>query len=415
MKIALVTEYYPPYTPGGAEWSTFYLAKGLISKKIQVIVITPNYGNTKNLSPNKFDDQGVKVIRYNLPVGRFFSGHILSPIWLNNPLFWIYSGYQIYQISKNQKINLIHVQGRNSIMGAILSKYLLKIPLLITFREKMILCPYNYCLSSNRLKSCNFLEFLNSDFKWYYKNYSKKGVFGYFLSLISGIYGWFSCRVIRFAATFADQIITISQADRRVYESNGFNRIHVIYNSIDFPGIKKVRVDKNLIIYAGRITQGKGVSLLLKSLSKVAKKNPDIRLELAGNGKPIIPPGNISSRVKYLGIVSHDDLLKKYQKSAIVVQPTTTVEAFGRVALEALSRGTPVVVSDIGGLPEIVDDGVTGFVVKPEVKALSEAINKALNNQIQLRKNIQKNYLSIKQKFGSNIFDEHLKIYRGLL
>ena len=100
---------------------------------------------------------------------------------------------------------------------------------------------------------------------------------------------------------------------------------------------------------------------------------PDLTLEIAGDGseaarlRAAAPDG-----VTFLGQVG--DVHAVYERNAIVVVPSRG-EGFGMVALEAAERGRAAIVTDVGGLPEIVADGETGLVVPPEdAEALAAAI-----------------------------------------
>jgi glycosyltransferase involved in cell wall biosynthesis len=123
----------------------------------------------------------------------------------------------------------------------------------------------------------------------------------------------------------------------------------------------------------GRLIPIKGLDVLLKAFGSARERVPALTLEIAGAGplraelERAAPEG-----VSFLGRV--DQVAAIYERSAIVVVPSRG-EGFGMVALEAAERGRAAIVSDVGGLPEIVAAGETGLVVPPEdVAALAEAI-----------------------------------------
>jgi glycosyltransferase involved in cell wall biosynthesis len=114
----------------------------------------------------------------------------------------------------------------------------------------------------------------------------------------------------------------------------------------------------------GRLIPIKGFDLLLQAFAQARAEVPDLTLELAGGGplegelRAAAPAG-----VTVLGPVS--PIAEVYERNAIVVVPSRG-EGFGMVALEAAERGRAAIVSDVGGLPEIVADGGTGVVVRTE-------------------------------------------------
>jgi glycosyltransferase involved in cell wall biosynthesis len=123
----------------------------------------------------------------------------------------------------------------------------------------------------------------------------------------------------------------------------------------------------------GRLIPIKGFDLLLRAFARARADVPELTLEIAGAGpldaelRAAAPEG-----VTFLGRVS--PVADVYERNAIVVVPSRG-EGFGMVALEAGERGRAAIVSDVGGLPEIVADGETGTVVPTEdVDGLARAI-----------------------------------------
>jgi glycosyltransferase involved in cell wall biosynthesis len=127
------------------------------------------------------------------------------------------------------------------------------------------------------------------------------------------------------------------------------------------------------LVAVGRLIAIKGLDVLLDAVRRAQADVPELTLELAGSGpledelRRLAPPGTA-----LLGHVSPVEPL--YERNAIAVVPSRG-EGFGMVALEAAERGRAAVVSDVGGLPEIVADGETGLVVPPDdAAALAGAI-----------------------------------------
>lgn len=123
----------------------------------------------------------------------------------------------------------------------------------------------------------------------------------------------------------------------------------------------------------GRLIPIKGFDLLLRAFAEARSEVPELTLEIAGAGpldaelRAAAPEG-----VTFLGRVA--PVSDVYERNAIVVVPSRG-EGFGMVALEAAERGRAAIVSDVGGLPEIVADGETGTVVPTgDVEALARAI-----------------------------------------
>jgi glycosyltransferase involved in cell wall biosynthesis len=182
--------------------------------------------------------------------------------------------------------------------------------------------------------------------------------------------------VDRFAARFADAHIAISNgladylAAREGLPRDRFTVVH--YGIAAGPDPSPPPAPTRLVA-VGRLIPIKGFDVLLRAFAAARAHLPELTLEVAGAGpldadlRSAAPEG-----VTFLGPV--DEIQEVYERNAIVVVPSRG-EGFGMVALEAAERGRPAVVSDVGGLPEIVVQGETGLVVPPEdAQALASAI-----------------------------------------
>jgi glycosyltransferase involved in cell wall biosynthesis len=99
---------------------------------------------------------------------------------------------------------------------------------------------------------------------------------------------------------------------------------------------------------------------------------------------------NIIDKVKFLGDVSDDVLPQVYSNADIFVLPSLHAESFGLVLLEAMASGLPIVATNVGGIPEILEDGKEGFLTKPDDKEIAEALAKLLGNKT-MREEMGKN------------------------
>jgi glycosyltransferase involved in cell wall biosynthesis len=124
--------------------------------------------------------------------------------------------------------------------------------------------------------------------------------------------------------------------------------------------------DEKIVFFVGRLVQEKGVHLLLDAAPRVLAAVPRARFVIAGKGPEL---EHLRARARHLGIEQHvhftgfiDDVTRNsiYHSSSLAVFPSL-YEPFGIVALEAMAAGVPVVVSDTGGLSEIVQHGVDGL------------------------------------------------------
>jgi glycosyltransferase involved in cell wall biosynthesis len=179
-------------------------------------------------------------------------------------------------------------------------------------------------------------------------------------------------------------------------------KIRILHNEVNTEKFKPTKEAKipNLLLFVGRLQPQKGLHVLLKSLEHL--RTP-VRLAIIGPLSSYFPDykneitklvEKVNQRnihhVDYLGVQDTNSLVKWYQKAAIFVCPSLS-EPFGIVNLEALSCGTPVIASNVGGIPEAVQDNRNSILVKPNNPTnLADAIQFLLDNE------------KVRKEFGEN-------------
>lgn len=143
------------------------------------------------------------------------------------------------------------------------------------------------------------------------------------------------------------------------------------------------------IAYAGVLTPLKGVHHLLAAFARIADEFPDTQLWLVGRPQDAAyaaqlrqqaAAAGLSTRVHFVGAVPQRELAGYMGRARALVLPSST-EGLARVLVEAMFCGTPVIASRVGGLPDIVQDGVNGYLVPPgDVPALAERLRAVLND-----------------------------------
>jgi glycosyltransferase involved in cell wall biosynthesis len=167
---------------------------------------------------------------------------------------------------------------------------------------------------------------------------------------------------------------------RYLAETEGLDgsRFEIVHYGIAAGGDPQPPPHAPRLLCVGRLVPIKGHDTLLHALALAVASIPDLTLEIAGDG-PL--RGRLEELARDLGIAEAatfagrvTSVADAYARAGIVVVPSRG-EGFGMVALEAAERGRAVIASAVGGLPEIVDDGVTGVLVKPgDVEELAAAI-----------------------------------------
>jgi glycosyltransferase involved in cell wall biosynthesis len=143
------------------------------------------------------------------------------------------------------------------------------------------------------------------------------------------------------------------------------------------------------ILYAGVLTPLKGIHHLVNAFAAVAAEFPSVQLCIIGKdanktyAADLTEQANklgLKDRVRFMGAMSQSELAFWMANSSVLVLPSTS-EGLGRVILEAMAAGTPVIGSRVGGIPELVEDGARGFLVPPgDENALAEKLRWILNN-----------------------------------
>jgi|WetSurMetagenome_2_1015567.scaffolds.fasta_scaffold00094_39 glycosyltransferase involved in cell wall biosynthesis len=138
----------------------------------------------------------------------------------------------------------------------------------------------------------------------------------------------------------------------------------------------------------GRLIGLKGIQVLLRAMPVVLKEYPEVVLLIVGDGpyraelEALAEKLGIRDNIAFAGGIDHDKLPAWINAMDLLAQPSIGDESFGITVVEAMSCGKPVVATASGGMPEIVSDGETGFIVpKRDEKLLAERIVTLLKNK----------------------------------
>jgi glycosyltransferase involved in cell wall biosynthesis len=186
----------------------------------------------------------------------------------------------------------------------------------------------------------------------------------------------------RAVASLAHVHVAISRGLARYLEEvEGFDRtsFEIVHYGIEPNGEPKPYTGTTpRLLCVGRLIPIKGHLVLLRAFAEAREQLPDLELEIAGRGplepalRALCQELRIADAVTFLGHVA--PVQGAIERAAIIVAPSMG-EGFGMVALEAMERSRPVIAAEIGGLGELVEDGVTGHLVPPgEVEPLRDAI-----------------------------------------
>ena len=200
----------------------------------------------------------------------------------------------------------------------------------------------------------------------------------------------------RFISRAPDELLTLSRkASLKLKESGVSGDARVFRYWIDLDKFKPIDMkekrrilgveNKFLVLFVGRLIEEKGIRIVLE-LSRRYEGDPRISFLIIGDGpfdmaKAIreLHPSNL----KYEGSIPNDEMPSWYNVADVLIVPSLGEEGFGRVIPEALSCGIPVIASNTGGIPEILDSSV-GLLTTPSVESFKQRIDELINSPDRL-------------------------------
>ena len=242
---------------------------------------------------------------------------------------------------------------------------------------------------------------------------------------------YFLDRLISWAC---DRIATVSKAcaDDLKCRRSFKKEVVYIYNGINPEKIvtmpkeeryKKLGISKSddIIGYIGVLEERKGIHYLIDAMPKIISRRPKVKLVIIGEGEEDYTQ-TLREKIRQLGIESHVKLTGYIPNAAqfmecfdVFVLPSTEFESFGLVILEAMIYKVPVVATDVGGIPEVVKNGETGFIVEARnPEALADNILFLLSNRELAQVMGENGYRLLLSKFTSEkMAEKYMKLVKN--
>ncbi len=348
MRICLLSRFYYPLKTGGSEVFTFTLACLLAKRGHEVHVIT----QAQDKGESYQDEHGVFIHTVSFPTRSLPGFYVLACV-----AYFL----KVAKLLKKLKPGVVHAMQTNfnGTFGGFITKFL---------GMKFIIHDHG-----------NFYILPN----WHKRFFAKR------------------------ALKDASLVISPSRDLASSIEQFTGNKTMVIPNAIHperYQGLERqearqaLSLPKNqpLLLFIGRLTELKRVDILISALALLAREHPDVKLVIVGGGtletrlKEQVKMMGLEESVLFTGYVEEMKVPLYTSACDIFVLPSE-VESFGIVLLEAMAAGRPCVASRVGGIPELIEDGVNGLLVesgKPD--ELATAILRVLNEP------------ELAEKFGKN-------------
>ncbi len=235
----------------------------------------------------------------------------------------------------------------------------------------------------------------------------------------------------RWAGKYTDALTVLSNAEKKMCHTLNLaneQKVHTISNGIDLERYtknedagnavrKSLGIDQSeiVILSVGRLTSEKGHSFLLKGFFRLLDRHESIRLIIAGDGPERI---NLESQISDSSNTQNvifsgysNDIPSLLSAADIFVLPSL-YEGFGLAIIEAMAVGLPVIASNVGGIPEIINSKNNGFLFKKgDVTELTEQLNELVMNR-QKRTELGRNALKTSKKYSlQKMLDSYYALY----
>jgi len=202
------------------------------------------------------------------------------------------------------------------------------------------------------------------------------------------------------------------------YKSVDTDRYAELAKSDEYDTVKS---NEPIILFVGGNMQRKGVPDIIDASPDVIKRFPNAKFVIVGGDKAIdkmrekCRQNGVESNYQFIGWCPQDKIVDYYKNATIFVMPSLT-EALGVTFLEAMAAGIPVIGTNVGGIPEIIQDGVNGRLVPVNSpKSISKTIIELLSDEAA-RKMISENALKTVKNFNiENMMQCTMDVYRKVL
>lgn len=287
------------------------------------------------------------------------------------------------------------------------------IPIVFTAHDVQAICPA-ITMMDNEKNTCELC--MNGKYINCIKKSCNKG--SKLKSALGAIEGYYY-RNHKIYTNKIDYIITPSEFYRTKFIEDGVNenKIQAIHNSIEMNDYNVETKDEGYALYFGRLSKEKGILNLINAFTRCNNG----KLYIAGEGpekeniENIIKQNNLEERIKLLGFLNKEQMTDITRKCKFVVVPSIWYENCPYSILETLAIGKPVIGANIGGIPELVNDGENGYIYNT-VEELTEKMTKLFSDKELVDEFSKKSKDLAKENYNREIYYNKLeKIYKNLI
>lgn len=401
MKVCILTTSFPRFKGDSAGIFLYHLSRWLVKKGIKIEIIAPHDPGCH--FTEKWEGIRIHRFPYFYPFGfqsLCYRSGIVKNIKNNHSailqLPFLCASEFLYSLSffKKNKPDIIHAHWTlpQGLIG-IIAKGILKIPCVTTIHGSDV-----FGLRSNIFRALNRVVIRNSDACT--ANSKATG------RIARQGYNKGNIRVVPMGV-----------------DTDDFLKTH------DIASLKrKFKVEGPVILFVGRLIDLKGTAFLIKAVPAVIQRFPAAKTFVIGSGPQkaeltrLADSLNVANHIVFMDEVPQDELVPFYSMADVFVLPSIInengeTEGLGVVLLEAMACQTPVVGSNVGGIQDIIHDGITGLLAnQKDSHSIAEKINILLSDT-HLRQNIIKNGLRlVKESYSWEVIsDRFILIYEDAI
>jgi glycosyltransferase involved in cell wall biosynthesis len=367
MRILVVTNCFPPQYMGGAELSAFNSCRGLLQRGIEVSVLVVNNRLPEPADAQyQFQEIPVHKVTYVSPLANHSLGQTFDP-----------RAYRIVAAEiRRVQPDLVHV---HNVSGATLAPFVacqrLGVPVVLTLHDHWLLCPNNMLYRGDGAL-CDPAQG-PGDCKQCFRRYDFWARIPRRRQVLARL-----VRNVRLFVSPSQKLVDLHVAagyDRRRFRAVPYGTDPTPSWALSDPLLREYYQERgrfHTLLFAGAVVEAKGVQTLTEALPLLIKYVDRLRLLVAGWGNPRILSELRRfnpTEVKLLGRVPFEEMRALYAAADLTVVPSIWYDNSPMVIYESLLAGTPVLGSDIGGIPELIRPGETGYLVSPgDALALAE-------------------------------------------
>jgi glycosyltransferase involved in cell wall biosynthesis len=224
--------------------------------------------------------------------------------------------------------------------------------------------------------------------------------------LVTTIHGFSDRKILPAYQASSSSFVSISDADRAA----GLNYIATVHHGIDLSHFAFSATGGEDLVVLGRIHPDKGTADAIEIANQAGR-----RLKIAGPIQDLayyeerVAPFVDDDKVRYLGSVGPEQRSDLLASAAALLHPIGFAEPFGLSVVEAMAAGTPVVAYDKGSMPEVIDEGVTGFLVADITSAVAAVESAITLPRADIRRTAERRFSA------DHMVDRYLAVYASLL